>query len=130
VTVFEDNIVTNTKAPQMIDAITLHHTGNLQGNFFSISLQSGKTIYCAQYTHLPLIQRVKDAVSTMGKRQKQPLLQFLHFSIGTTSGQIGCTGMTTIMEWKQENSFFNFYNRILMVNASIQLGCQHQCMVI
>jgi hypothetical protein len=72
--VFESNIVANTNAPRMMDAIALHHTGNLQGNYFFMSLHSGRKVSQAQYTKLPLTQRIIDAVNKMRKLQGQPML--------------------------------------------------------
>ena len=74
VTIFEDNNITNTNAPRVVDAIALHHTGNLQGKYCFMSLQSGKKISWSQYTKLPITQRVINAVNMMGKQQEQPPL--------------------------------------------------------
>lgn len=74
VTIFEENNPTNTNASRVVDAIALHQTGNVQGDYYFMSLSTGERVSRRQYTRLPITQRVIDAVEALAFSQGQPIL--------------------------------------------------------
>ena len=68
----------NTMAPRTIGALALRPTGNAQGSFYFLSLDSGRVINRLRATPLPMPNEVKDRVSLLARRQKaNPGLIFL-----------------------------------------------------
>ena len=72
--VHEESTPTNSPAARTIGAITLGPTGNLQGGYKILNLQTGKKITRRNWTHLPMPTEVIERVNQLGKEQNQPTL--------------------------------------------------------
>ena len=72
--VHEEPTPTNSPAAHTIGAITLVPTGNLQGGYKILNLQTGKKITRRNWTHLPMPTEVIKRVNQLGKEQNQPTL--------------------------------------------------------
>jgi hypothetical protein len=60
----------NTMIPRTIGALALRPTGNAQGNFYFLSLSSGRVINRTYATPLPMPDDVIDRVHQMARQQK------------------------------------------------------------
>ena len=69
VQVHEEPTPTNSPAARTIGAITLGPTGNLQGGFKKLNLQTGNKITRRNWTHLPMTIKVIKLVNQLGKEQ-------------------------------------------------------------
>jgi hypothetical protein len=68
----------NSMQPRTIGALALRPTGNAQGNWYFMSLSTGRVINRMHATKLPMPQEVIDIVHRMARRQKaNPGLVFL-----------------------------------------------------
>ena len=74
VQVHEEPTSTNLPSARTIGAITLGPTGNLQGGYKFLNLQTGKKITRRNWTHLPMPIEVIERVNQLGKEQNQPTL--------------------------------------------------------
>ena len=74
VQVHEEPTPTNLPEARTIGAITLGPTGNLQGGYKLLNLQTGKKITRRNWTHLPMPIEVIERVNQLGKEQNQPTL--------------------------------------------------------
>lgn len=70
----------NTMAPRTIGAIALRPTGNLQGNYFLMSLSTGRVVSRTRATRLPMPNEIIDIVHRMARRQN--MQRGLEFSNG------------------------------------------------
>lgn len=61
----------STQEPRTVGAICLGPTGNIQGSYRFLNLQTGKTINRRSWTHLPMPQEVIDRVNELGKADSQ-----------------------------------------------------------
>ena len=85
VQIFEDNDPTNTTKSRNTGAIALSHTGNLQGDYFFMSLDTGKRLSRHAWTVVPMPNIVIDNVEQMALQERQPqidgdnlLFEFAH----------------------------------------------------
>jgi hypothetical protein len=68
----------NTMATRTVGALALRPTGNIQGSFYFLSLDTGRVINQLHATRLPMPNEVIDRVHRMTRQQKaQPGLVFL-----------------------------------------------------
>ena len=74
VQVHEEPTPTNSPEAQTIGAITLRPTGNLQGGYTILNLQTGKKIIRRNWTHLPMPIEVIKRVNQLGKEKNQPAI--------------------------------------------------------
>ena len=74
VQVHDDPSPTNSPTARTIGAITLGPTGNLQGGYKFLNLQTGKKITRRNFTHLPMPIEVIARVNKIGTAQGQPKL--------------------------------------------------------
>ena len=65
---------TNDNEPRTTGAIALYPSGNAQGSWYFMSLDTGKRIHRFQWTVLPLTKAVKDRVEYIAEQQGQPLV--------------------------------------------------------
>ena len=63
----------NSMQPRMIGALALHPTGNVQGSFFFLSLETGCVINCLHATAIPMLDKVVDKVHCLARQQKATL---------------------------------------------------------
>ena len=56
--------------PRTIGALALHPTGNAEGSFFFLSLDTGHVINCLQATAIPMPDEVVDKVHHQGSRKQ------------------------------------------------------------
>ena len=75
VQLFEDNTPSNTLKSRSIGAIALSPTGNAQGDYFFMSLATGKRLSRASWTELPMTDTAIARVEAIALHQNQPLLQ-------------------------------------------------------
>ncbi|KAI2502818.1 Reverse transcriptase (RNA-dependent DNA polymerase) [Fragilaria crotonensis] len=75
VQLFEDNTPSNTLKSRSVGAITLSPTGNAQGDYFFMSLATGKKLSRASWTVLPMTDTAIARVEAIALHQHQPLLQ-------------------------------------------------------
>ena len=74
VQVHEEPTPTNSPEARTIRSITLGPTGNLQGGYKCLNLQTGKKITRRNWTHLPMPIEVIKRVNQLGKEQNKPTL--------------------------------------------------------
>ena len=74
VQVHEEPTPTNSPAACTIGVITLGHTGNLQGGYKILNLQTWNKITRRNWTHLTMPTEVIEQVNQLGKEQNQPTL--------------------------------------------------------
>jgi len=79
---------TNTLNTRTVGAICLGPTGNLQGSYKFLSLQSGKLITHHVWTPLPMSQEVIDRVNAIGMSQDQPKLLMFYDCKGKVVGDL------------------------------------------
>ena len=72
---FEDNDPSNTLRARSVGAIALIPTGNAQGDYYFLSLSSGKVFSRQNWTPLPLTDTAIERVHALGIADQQPLLQ-------------------------------------------------------
>ena len=72
VQIFEENDPTNTTKSRNTGAIALSHTGNLQGDYFFMSLDTGKRLSRHAWTVIPMPNIVIDTVERMAMQERQP----------------------------------------------------------
>ncbi|KAI2510045.1 Reverse transcriptase (RNA-dependent DNA polymerase) [Fragilaria crotonensis] len=75
VQLFEDNTPSNTLKSRSVGAIALSPTGNAQGDYFFMSLATGKKLSRASWTALPMTDAAIARVEAIALHQNQPLLQ-------------------------------------------------------
>jgi len=75
VQVFEDNTSSNTTTSRNTGAIVLNPTGNAQGDYFFMSLVTGKRLSRHQWTKIPMTNAVISAVKAMAEKEGQPLIK-------------------------------------------------------
>ena len=76
VQVFEDNTPSNTTSSRNTGAIVLNPTGNAQGNYYFISLVTGKRLSRHQWTKILMTNTVISAVKqAMVEKEGQPLIK-------------------------------------------------------
>ena len=75
VQVFEDNDPTNTTKSRNTGAITLSHTGNAQGDYFFMSLVTGRRLSRHAWTAVPMPNAVIATVERMAELEQQPLIE-------------------------------------------------------
>jgi Reverse transcriptase (RNA-dependent DNA polymerase)/Zinc knuckle len=75
VQVFENNNPTNTMKERNTGAIVLSHTGNVQGDYFFMSLETGRRISRHAWTLIPMPQMVIDRVEQMALLEQQPVVE-------------------------------------------------------
>jgi hypothetical protein len=75
VQVFEDNTPSNTTTSRNTGAIVLNPTGNAQGDYFFMSLVTGKRLSRYQWTEIPMTNTVISAVEAMAEKEGQPLIK-------------------------------------------------------
>jgi hypothetical protein len=73
--VFEDNTPTNTTTSRNTGAIVLSPTGNAHGDYFFMSLVTGKRLSRHQWTEIPMTNAVISAVEAMAEKEGQPLIK-------------------------------------------------------
>jgi len=72
--VFEDNDPTNTNTSWTTGAIALNPTGNEQGDYYFMSLSTGKQLSRKKWTALPMPNKVIKAVEARAEAEGQPLI--------------------------------------------------------
>jgi len=72
VQVFEDNNPTNTTASQNTGAIALNPTGNTSGDYFFMSLTTGRCL--SRHQWIPMTDAVIARVEAMAEAEGQPLI--------------------------------------------------------
>ena len=92
VQVFEDNTPSNTTTSLNTGAIVLNPTGNAQGEYFFMSLVTGKRLSRHQWTEIPMTNAVISAVEAMAEKEGQPLMK----------------GGVPLFEWRLNASVENF----------------------
>jgi hypothetical protein len=92
VQVFEYNTPSNTTTSCNTGAIVLNPTGNAQGDYFFMSLVTGKRLSRHQWTEIPMTNAVISAVEAMAEKEGQPLIQ----------------GGVPLFEWRQNASVEDF----------------------
>jgi len=75
VQVFEDNTPSNTTTSRNTGAIVLNPTGNARGDYFFMSLVTGKRLSRHQWTEIPMTNAVISAVEAMAEKEGQPLIK-------------------------------------------------------
>ena len=75
VQIFEDNDPSNTLRARSTGAIALTPTGNAQGDYYFMSLATGKKVSRHSWTVLPITDTAIARVEKIALHQKQPLLQ-------------------------------------------------------
>ena len=75
VQLFEDNTPSNTLKSRAVGAIALSPTGNAQGDYFFMSLASGKKLSRHSWTALPMTDAAIARVEAIALHQRQPLIQ-------------------------------------------------------
>jgi Reverse transcriptase (RNA-dependent DNA polymerase) len=75
VQVFEENNPTNTMKERNTGAIALSHTGNVQGDYFFMSLQTGRRLSRHAWTVIPMSQLVIERVEQIALTEQQPILE-------------------------------------------------------
>ena len=75
VQVFEDNTSRNTTISRNTGAIVLNPTGNAQGDYFFMSLVTGRRLSRHQWTNIPMTNAVISAVEAMAEKEGQPLIK-------------------------------------------------------
>jgi hypothetical protein len=75
VQVFEDNNPTNTMKSRNTGAIALSHTGNAQGDYYFMSLETGKRLCRHAWTLLPMPNAVISTVEAMATAENQPAVE-------------------------------------------------------
>ena len=60
----------NTMRPRTVGAIALRPTGNSQGGYYFLSLNTGRRISRNHWTPLPMTQETIDRVHTLARRSK------------------------------------------------------------
>jgi hypothetical protein len=75
VQVFEDNTPSNITTSRNTGAIVLNPTGNAQGDFFSMSLVTGKRLSRHQWTEILMTNVVISAVEAMAEKEGQQLIK-------------------------------------------------------
>jgi hypothetical protein len=73
--VFEDNNPTNTMKTRNTGAIALSHTGNAQGDYYFMSLETGKRLCRHAWTPLPMPNSVITMVEAMASTERQPIIE-------------------------------------------------------
>lgn len=92
---------TNTQDVWSIGAICLGPTGNLQGSYKFLNLQTGKLITRRKFTPLPIPQNVIDRVNTLEKADKQRELLTFYDRQGHPIGDVADYEITGV---RQENT--------------------------
>ena len=72
--VHEEPTPTNSPAARTIGAIIVGPTGNLQGGYKILNLQTGKKITRRKWNHLPMPTEVIERMNQLVKEQNQPTL--------------------------------------------------------
>jgi hypothetical protein len=93
VQVFEDNTPSNTTTSCNTGAIVLNPTGNAQGDYFFMSLVTGKRLSRHQWTKIPMTNAVISAVEAMAEKEGQPLIK----------------GGVPLFEWRPNASVEEFF---------------------
>ena len=93
VQVFEDNTSSNTTTSRNTGAIVLNPTGNAQGDYFFMSLVTGKRLSRHQWTKIPMTNAVISAVEAMAEKEGQPLIK----------------GGVPLFEWRPNASVEEFF---------------------
>jgi len=93
VQVFEDNTPSNTTSSRNTGAIVLNPTGNAQGDYFFMSLVTGKRLSRHQWTEIPMTNAVISAVEAMAEKEGQPLIK----------------GGVPLFEWRPNASVEEFF---------------------
>ena len=75
VQVFEDNTPSNTLKSRSVGAIALTPTGNAQGDYYFMSLATGKRLSRHNWTPLPITDSAIARVYALASAENQPLLQ-------------------------------------------------------
>jgi len=75
VQVFEDNTPSNTTTSRNTGAIVLNPTGNAQGDYFFMSLVTGKRLSRHQWNEIPMTNAVISAVKAMAEKEGLPLIK-------------------------------------------------------
>ena len=75
VRVFEDNTPSNTLKSRSVGAIALTPTGNAQGDYYFMSLATGKRLSRHNWTPLPITDSAIARVYALASAENQPLLQ-------------------------------------------------------
>jgi Reverse transcriptase (RNA-dependent DNA polymerase) len=75
VQVFEDNFPTNSMKSRNTGAITLSHTGNSQGDYYFMSLETGRRLCRHAWTLVPMPNAVISLVEQMALAEQQPLIE-------------------------------------------------------
>lgn len=70
--VFEPSNATNTPAQRTLGAIALNLTGNVQGDYNFMSLETGELIRRHKWTSLPITETVVARVEEIAAKQQQP----------------------------------------------------------
>jgi hypothetical protein len=73
--IFEDNPSSNTTTSRNTGAIVLNPAGNAQGDYFFLSLVTGKRLSRHQWTEIPMTNAVISAVEVMAEKEGQPLIK-------------------------------------------------------
>jgi len=66
--------VTNNNQSRTVGAIALYSSNNLQGGWYFMSLDSGRSIHRRQWTKLPITDDVIKRVDELAERENQPLI--------------------------------------------------------
>jgi hypothetical protein len=72
--VFEANDPTNTNKTRSTGAIALNAAGNAQGEYFFMSLSTGRKILRQQWTHLPMPDGAIAVVEAMAEAEEQSIM--------------------------------------------------------
>ncbi|MGL4398915.1 MAG: hypothetical protein ACRCXD_03525, partial [Luteolibacter sp.] len=73
--IFDDATPTNTIRSRCLGAIALHATGNAAGDYYFLSLASGRRVSRHQWTLLPLTDAAIGRVEALAFYEGQPLIQ-------------------------------------------------------
>jgi hypothetical protein len=73
--VFEDHPITNTPRARTLGAIALNPTGNVQGDYYFMSLATGHRISRHTWTELPITDTAIGRVEAIAFNDDQPLIQ-------------------------------------------------------
>ena len=87
--VHEESFPTKSQQAWTLGAICLGSSGNLQGGYKFMNLQTGKKLTRCRWTSLPMPQEVIDRVNKLGEVDRQPYLLTFYDRHGNPFGDTG-----------------------------------------
>ena len=72
--VYADNNVTNTNEERTTSTIGLYPSGNLQGGWIFMSLNTGRVLHRKQWKKLPITNKIIHRVEEMAEKENQPYI--------------------------------------------------------